>query len=477
MISMRKQLFGLLLCVGVATVILTAVAVNVTIHEQFEEYVEQNIQKTSGSIVKRLENLYATRQSWDSLEDDDLLAETQIGNFAFSILNANKEKVWGVSKEELRRRVESQEYTPSFSWPLGQKEEMVYIFEDIPISCRGDVVGYARIGYFPSFLLSTSDVAFQSDINRSIISSGLIGIVCFAGIAASVTNIFTRPIYAIARTSADLANGRYSVRYRRESKIKEIENLRLSMNYLAQKLEHQDGLRRKLISDVSHEIRTPLHILQSNLEAMIDGIYPIDQEQMEVLYGEVVRFSSLLNNLDKLKNIEDDHTTLHMSEIVLNSELKEIYQTFKILASERKIQYKSHTKASEGVVILADAHALKQIFMNVFSNAFKFTAKGKIDIETKVQGKWVDIIVNDTGIGIAEEDMPYVFERMYRGDKSREQYEGSGIGLTIVKKLVTVHGGEITIESAEGEGTKVTIRLPIEHTQKPNPSKSFSIKI
>ncbi|MGL4344359.1 MAG: sensor histidine kinase [Cellulosilyticaceae bacterium] len=478
MISMRKQLFGLLLCVGIATVILTASSVNITIHDQFNEYVEQNIQKTSTQIVKRLENLYRERGGWVGIGEDELLTQTQIGNFAFSILDKEKEKVWGVSKDELQKQLQTSPHVMAMPWPLSKvANEMVYIFEDMPIKCDKNIVGYARVGYFPSFLLSTDDIAFQRDINKSIISSGLIGLICFACIAGYITNLFTRPIYAIARTSAELSNGRYTARYSRESRIKEIENLRLSMNYLAQKLEQQDVLRKKLISDVSHEIRTPLHILQSNLEAMIDGIYPIDQEQMEVLYAEVVRFSSLLSGLDKLKNIEDDHTVLHMGEIELNKELKEIYQTFKILASERKINYKAHTKPSEGVVILADAHALKQIFMNVCSNAFKFTEKGTIKIETKVQGKWVNIVVSDTGIGIAEEDIPYVFERMYRGDKSREQYEGSGIGLTIVKKLVTVHGGKIDIQSKEGKGTVVTIKLPIEHWQKPNPSKTLSIKI
>ena len=235
-------------------------------------------------------------------------------------------------------------------------------------------------------------------------------------------------------------------------------------------------MRKKLISDVSHEIRTPLHILQSNLEAMIDGIYPIDEDQMQVLYQEVVRFSSLLNNLDKLKNVEDDTIKLTPMQMELNPVLKDLFNTFKIVAKEKGIKYHIDTQSSQGIWIMADNHAIKQILMNILSNAFKFTAQGIITLRTEVKGKMVCIIVEDTGIGIASEDLPYIFERMYRGDKSREKYEGSGLGLTIVKKLVAMHQGQIEVESIEGRGSRFTIELPIVHMEKNKNSKILSLK-
>ncbi|MGL6173207.1 MAG: sensor histidine kinase [Cellulosilyticaceae bacterium] len=476
MISMRKQLFAMLLCVGAFTIVLTALFVNITIHVQFKEYVEKNIQHTSTAIVETIEAIYSKEGSWDSIIENEMLKGSQVGNFAIAILDTDKQLIWGKTKEELLKQVEALEYPFMVNKPVEVYENIIYTFEDIPILDNEQVVGYARIGYFPSFMLSSEDIMFQASINSSIIGSGIIALICFALIGVYITRLFTKPIYAIARTSVNLAQGIYSVRYTRKSRIKELENLRHSMNYLAQTLEEQDQLRKKLISDVSHEIRTPLHILQSNLEAMIDGIYPIDEEQMQLLYQEVVRFSSMLNSLDKLKNIEDDNVQLCLQGIELNPALKELFHTFKIVAREKNIKYKINMKESEDVIILADTNALKQILMNILSNAFKFTAEGSITLKTELKGKYVQIIVEDTGIGIAQEDLPYIFERMYRGDKSREKYEGSGIGLTIVKKLVTQHKGEILVESEEGKGTIFRISLPIDHIDKSKHYKVLTIK-
>lgn len=468
MISMRKQLFGLLSCVGVLTIVVTAVSINVTTRLQFEKYVQNNIQKTSNAIVERLKTVYDESGTWSEDIKKELLAQTQMGNFAIAILDENKEKIWGMSEKDLSKKIEALDYPFLYGEPLMKLQKRIYTFEDIPIETpKYGLVGYARIGYYPSFLLANDDILFQTSINQSIIWSGLIGLSGCILIGAYITRLFTKPIFAIATTSAALAEGKYTTRYMKESRIKELENLRYSMNYLAGKLEQQDTLRRKLISDVSHEIRTPLHILQSNLEAMIDGIYPIDEDQMQVLYQEVVRFSSLLSSLDKLKNIETDQTELKLEEVYLNTALKDIYTAFKVVAKERKIKYTLDIKATEQITILADVGALKQILMNLLSNAFKFTQEGSLGITTHMEGRNIHIKIKDTGIGIAKEDLPYIFERMYRGDKSREKYEGSGIGLTIVKKLVTMHSGKIEIESTENEGTEVTIILPLCNNKRP----------
>ncbi|MEG0387970.1 MAG: HAMP domain-containing sensor histidine kinase [Niameybacter sp.] len=476
MISMRKQLFALLLCVGTFTILLTAFFVNITIDREFKVYIKDNIEKTSEIIVRQLQEIYEQEGSWENTIEEEFLITTQSGKFSLSILDTDKTLIWGKTKEQLAEEVEGLQ-SPSYLARFLPDKEKVYTFQDIPIHAKSyGLVGYARIGYFPSSILSTSDIVFQSCINRSIIWSGLIALLCFASIGAYITGVFTKPIYAIARTSVDLAEGKYRTRYTKKSEIKEIENLRHSMNYLAQKLDEQDSLRRKLISDLSHEIRTPLHILQSNLEAMIDGIYPIDEDQMQVLYQEVVRFGSMLNNLDKLKNVEDCTTDLHRQELYMNSCIKEVYNVFKIVARERQIHFKIDLKETDRVTIFADYNALKQILMNLFSNAFKFTESGSIVVTTHIEGKMVCMSIEDTGIGVTTEDMPYIFERMYRGDKSREKYEGSGIGLTMVKKLVTLHEGKIEVESEENKGTRFTIKLPLMHYTKSKTLKSLSLK-
>lgn len=477
MISMRKQVFGLLLCTGITTILLTACFVNLTIHKEFKRYVESNIQKASMTLVDRLEEAYELYGTWDETIVYVLSEEMELGNFSLAILDQDKNYLWGITEEKMLEKVKNLDYPLFYGSHLGsQHRKLNYTVKDLPIQTTQGIVGYARIGYFPSFLLSTNDILFQANINESIVISGSIAMFGLIGIGLYITRLFTKPIYDIAIHSAELAEGKYKTRYNRASRITEIENLRHSMNYLAQKLEQQDRLRRKLISDVSHEIRTPLHIVQSNLEAMIDGIYPIDEVQMEVLYQEVIRFSSLLNNLDKLKNIEEDHMDLVMEEMHINTCIQEVYNTFKIVAKERGITYELMSYPTKDVIVKVDRGAMKQILMNLLSNAFKFTKQGKIRITTQKKDKQLMIIIEDTGIGIAKEDLPYVFERMYRGDKSREQFEGSGIGLTIVKKLMLLQGGKVTIESENQKGTRVIIVLPIHHLVKNNKIKHLNVK-
>lgn len=456
MISIRKQLFAIFLSIGFVMVFSISLVVNVSINKNFEMYVETNIKQAGDAIVAILERLYE-QDHWEDSLGEQLLLETYMGNFAVSVLTPQKEFIWGTTQTELLQ-------TLSEDADSNMVGKGIYRFDDREIYSNGELIGYVRVGYYPSSTLSHNDRKFQNDVNISIIWCASMILMCFVFAGLYVSRLFTYHIYGISKTSIALADGRLSARYPFKSKIKEIETLRHSMNYLGEKLEKQDTIRKKLISDVSHEIRTPLHILQSNLEAMIDGIYPTDAEQMDMLYKEVVRFGKLLNNLDLLKNVEDNELKMEKRPISLNDSIYEVFDAFKIVAKEKKITYHIKSNETEKVMILADKDGMKQLWMNILSNAFKFTGdKGEIKVTTSIQNKECVITVRDTGIGIDEEDLPYVFERMYRGDKSREKYEGSGIGLTMVKSIVEAHKGKIDIESVKNEYTKVIVTLPI-HT-------------
>lgn len=456
MISIRKQLFTIFLSIGLVMVCTTSLLVNGIIKRNFQMYVTNNIKEAGDRITSNIQELYNEGELDEELLRISVL-ENDRGNFSVAMLDADKNFLCGMLKEDFIQEIQKN---------IGENKTIDYSHyreEDRAILSEANkIVGYVRIGYYPTEMLTSNDRKFQDDVKMSMIwcSSMIMMWFIFAGLY--VSRLFTYHIYGISKTSIALADGKLSTRYPLKSKIKEIETLRHSMNYLGEKLERQDAIRKKLISDVSHEIRTPLQILQSNLEAMIDGIYPIDEEQMNLLYKEVVRFGKLLNNLDLLKNVEDNESNMEFRVIHLNESLYEVFDAFKIMANEKKINYQIKSSETERVMVSADKDALKQLWMNVLSNAFKFTdAKGEIKVSTMLHQKTCTIIVQDTGIGIAEEDLPFVFERMYRGDKSREQYQGSGIGLTMVKNIVEKHKGKVEIESVQGEYTKVIITLPV----------------
>lgn len=458
MISIRKQLFTIFLSIGLVMVFTTSLIVNVSIRKNFEMYVETNIKQASEGVVRILERLY-NEGEWENEIAREAVVANYMGNFAISFLSPDKTLIWGTTKEEFFKKLEASEEI------IRSIDRSLYRSTDSPMYDKNEnLIGYVRLGYYPSEILSNNDKKFQSDVNVSILWCASMILMWFVLAGLYISRLFTYHIYGISKTSIALADGKLSARYPFKSKIKEIETLRHSMNYLGEKLEKQDAIRKKLISDVSHEIRTPLHILQSNLEAMIDGIYPIDEEQMEMLYKEVVRFGKLLNNLDLLKNVEESESKMEQKLISLNESVGEVFDAFKIIAKEKKISYHYKCSETDNVMVWADKDALKQLWMNIFSNAFKFTDyKGEIRVSTQLQNKECIITLQDTGIGIAEEDLPYVFERMYRGDKSREQYQGSGLGLTVVKNIVEQHKGKIVIESKQNMYTKVIVTLPV-HT-------------
>lgn len=456
MISMRKQIFAMMFFVGGFILLFTGLFINVTIRNRLSDYVESNLQNITYSVEEIYSNIY-THPGWEKEIDQKLQSNPLVDKCTLLILSEDRRILWKHISPELSTSEKYKNYSYlSYERPLYSKDKKL--------------IGYLKIEYMPSIFVSKTDESFQDQLNRSIFWNCLIFVIWFVLAGIYVTQLFTTPIYSIAKTSLELAQGNLSARYLKRSRIREIEALRRSMNYLAERLEQQDSIRKRLISDISHEIRTPLHILQNNLEAMIDGIYPIDEEQMKVLYEEVVRFGKLLNNLNMLKTLEDKAEPYNAEEISLNASLKNVCNSFKITAQEKNIIYKINLLQTRGVTIYSDINTIKQIWINLLSNAFKFTPEnGEIEVYTYVKNRYAIVVIKDNGIGISDQDMPFVFERMYRGDKSREQYEGSGLGLTIVHNLVKKNEGKITIDSKEGQGTCVTVSLPIySHKTTPN---------
>ncbi|MFJ7725384.1 ATP-binding protein [Neobacillus sp. NPDC097160] len=234
--------------------------------------------------------------------------------------------------------------------------------------------------------------------------------------------------------------------------------LQKSVNILAGKLKYQDSLRRRLVSDISHEIRTPLNVLQNKLEAMIDGVYPVTTKKLYYLNEEVIRFGKLINSLNTLKEFETESTKLSYESIYLDEFILEICKDFYMDAEKKHISLDYSIQPNRKYLMTGDKDQLKQVFINLFSNAIKFTEpNGRVLIQLYENDKNIVVEVCDNGIGILEEDLPYIFERLYRGDISRQKIEGNGIGLTIVKNILQLHNAVIGVESKEGNGSKFTI--------------------
>jgi signal transduction histidine kinase len=218
-----------------------------------------------------------------------------------------------------------------------------------------------------------------------------------------------------------------------------------------------------LIGDVSHELRTPLTAIKGSMEALIDGVLPAEPETFEQIYQEADRLQRLVNDLQELSRVESGAFKLDLQPLFLADLLKTVTIRLDRQYAEKGVRLEIDIP-SDLAEIMADADRLSQVLFNLVGNALQYTpAGGQVTVAVRRQGGEVQVSVKDTGIGIAAEHLPHVFDRFYRADLSRARVSGgSGIGLTIAKHLVEAHGGRIWAESlGEGKGSTFVFTLPV----------------
>lgn len=444
--TIRKRLSILFVICSISAILLVTLFVNVAIKNEFNNYMSNNQNKRYERIVSYFEEIYKREGQWTEKSGIELMHEAYMGNYCLTLLDNNKQSIWGMDSNNIKNNI--------YLNNMPTKDRGIYKSNRFEIKVDGNLVGYVDIGQYSSILLSEEDMNFKKSINESIIASGIITLVIFIWISLYFSKQFSMPIKDVVSMAINLSKGIFDTKSSNKSNIEELENLRISVNMLGGKLEYQDTLRKRLVSDISHEIRTPLNVLQNNLEAMIDGLFPITKDRLNYLNEEVIRFGRLLNNLNTLKEFETESIKLNFETIFLDKLIIDICKDFDIAAGNKNIKLKYNIEPDEIYSIKGDKDKLKQVFINLISNAIKFTDKnGEIITNLYVKNKKIIVEVIDNGVGIKKEDLPFIFERFYRGDKSRHQIEGSGIGLTIIKNILELHNAEIDVKSEEGRGT------------------------
>lgn len=450
--SIRKRLSILFAISSLIAILLTILFVNITINNKFNKYMLDIQNKRNERIVSYFEEVYKRDNMWKEDSGIELMHEAYMGNYCLTLRDTNGNVIWGMDPSNII-------YSSHLS-NMNIENKGVYVNKKFDVIVDGSTVGYVELGQYSSILLTEEDIEFKSSINRSIILSGIgtLGIVIL--ISLYLSNELSIPIRKIAKTSKRLSNGNFNAKSYYESDIEEIEELRDNINILGEKLRYQDMLRKRLVSDISHEIRTPLNVLQNNLEAMIDGIFPVNNQRLVSLNEEVIRFGKLLNNLDTLKEFEDESICIDFENIILDEFIMEIVHEFSLEAKSKNINFECTIDKEESYLIYGDRDKLKQVFINLISNSIKFTnSNGYINLYLYKNNESTIVEIKDNGIGIKQEDLPFIFERLYRGDKSRQSIEGNGIGLTIVKKILNLHYASIDVESEEGVGTSFKINF------------------
>lgn len=303
---------------------------------------------------------------------------------------------------------------------------------------------------------------YRNSFNEALFLALLAAVALSIVVSGWLSLRIVSPLQDLTRASQRIAQGHYEerVQVRGEDEIAELGR---HFNSMAEQLEQVEARRRQLIADVSHELRTPLTAIKGYMEGLMDGVFPPTPETFHQVYQEADRLSRLVDDLQELSRVEAGAIELHFRPVAIPQVVATVKKRLgpQIEAQGLNLTLNVPTDLPS---IWADEDRLIQVLTNLVGNAIKFTPSGgTITIQAEKKGNEVHLSVQDTGIGIPPEHLPYIFDRFYRVDRSRARSTGgSGIGLTIARHLVEAHGGRIWAESeGEGKGSRFTIVLPI----------------
>ncbi|GAB2507488.1 sensor histidine kinase [Nocardiopsis aegyptia] len=330
----------------------------------------------------------------------------------------------------------------------------------------------------PAALLFIDDPAEDPAAGLSLSRDGvlrvssvvLLVLVLTVVVSVTVSTRLARPVRALTdavlRMRAGQGAGRVEVR-----DSGELGQLAAAFNEMSEHLERLEEQRRAMVSDVSHELRTPLSNLRGWLEAAQDGVADLQPERMEMLVGETLLLQTIIDDLQDLALADAGKLRLSPEPVAAGGLVEQVVSSYRLRADEAGLRLATEV---EEVVLRADPTRLAQAVGNLVGNALRHTpAPGTVTVRARREGSDAVIEVADTGAGISPEDLPQVFERFWRAEKSRSrQTGGSGLGLAIVRNLAEVHGGTVTAESALGVGSTFTLRLPLSgpaRTESPTP--------
>jgi signal transduction histidine kinase len=325
-----------------------------------------------------------------------------------------------------------------------------------PVTVDGERVG-SLVLRFPASHLPAPEQQVRSALTRTALIGAAVAAVVGIGIALFVARRVSRPLVALTDAATLMGSGRRGVRVDLGDQPGELGVLADAFDQMSESVEREEALRRQLVRDLAHEVRTPLTILRGTTEGLVDGVLEPDEETLRSLHDEVLRLTGLVGDLETLAAADAAALRLDVRPVDLAEVASTAVSIARGAATDAEITLEAHLAEAR---VEGDPERLRQVVVNLLSNALRHTPPGgRIELRTTADGGWATLEVLDSGPGVADEDLPHVFERFYRG-RGSEAGAGSGIGLAVAAELVQAHGGAISAGNRPAGGAAFTVRLP-----------------
>jgi signal transduction histidine kinase len=319
-------------------------------------------------------------------------------------------------------------------------------------------LGQVTVSQSNGRLLTAEEERLGHQLNRMHLIAGLVSAVIALAVALYLAFTLSRPLRAIRAGAEAMGAGDLSTRVK-ETGDPEVSSVARSLNILAASLEHEEEVRKASVADLAHELRTPLMGLLGRIEAAQDGILTDADANLAAMHDETLRLSRLLDDLAALAEAERPGMLLTLQEVDLAEVADAQVSAVAGVYAERGVDLVGDLQPAP---VAGDRARLDQVVANLLSNALRYTDPGgRVNVVVRENAGYGTLEVRDTGIGISAEDLPNVFSRFWRGEKSRSRATGgAGIGLSIVQELVRAHGGRIEVHSEVGEGSVFRVSVP-----------------
>ncbi|MDR2604012.1 MAG: HAMP domain-containing histidine kinase [Desulfovibrio sp.] len=403
----------------------------------FSYYVDKVHEETQHMLVMQAAAHYKMFGTWNSYDGAEIGAAAKLSGDYFTLTDNQGNTVY-TSEKDVERCCANRNH--------------MYTRVTYPVLVEEQPVGELTAGYFSNHITSPEADAFRG----SGVSLVILAILCISLSGALVSILFfyrlSKPIRDIAATAKEISKGHLQSRVSIKSNVSEMHEIADSINALGDSLLNQEKFRQQLIVELSHELRTPLQILINQIEAMLDGIYKADKSRLDSMHAEIARTGELLNELEDRLIYENDTFELNIATTDISTITTKVALGHEGGFAQRGLEFVADIEPD--ILVDADSVRYAQVLINLLSNAQKYTAEGSISLSLKREGGAVELIITDTGEGIAPEVIGNINSRSVQSFKA---VNSKGVGLYITKLIIDKHGWKFHIDSEINAGTRIRV--------------------